>query len=202
MFPLWTIALLVVCYLLGSIPSGILVARRSGVELSQHGSGNSGAANAYRALGAKGGLIVLAMDLLKGSLAVLLAHLAIMPAFLMPAVKAVFGLVAILGHNYSVFRRFKGGKGIATTFGVVLILAPRVAVLAFLLWLGMVALTRYSSVGSLTAMASLPILMALEGHSLFYILFGFAAAALAFYKHRENIERLRQGTELKLTQKN
>ncbi len=202
MFPLWTLALVLVAYLLGSVPSGVIVAQQTaGVDLSSHGSGNTGAANAYRALGWKGGALVLLADTLKGSLAVFLAHVALLPAFFLPLAKVTLGFFAILGHNYSVFRGFKGGKGIATTFGVVLALAPKVALLAGLLWLGMVGLTKYSSVGSLTAMAALPLLMALEGQSIVYILFGFVAAAFAFYRHRANIERLRRGEELKYNQK-
>lgn len=199
MFPFWVFILLAACYLLGSIPSGVLVANRTrGIDLSTHGSGNTGAANAFRALGWKGGALVLVLDVLKGVAAVFLAYFALMPPLVLPLIKVAYGLAAIVGHNWSVFRGFKGGKGIATSFGVVLALSPRVALLAILLWIAMVALTRYSSVGSLTASAALPILMAVEGEGVLYILFGIAAAALAFYRHRDNIERLRQGKELKL----
>ncbi len=201
MFGFWTLVLLVAAYLLGAIPFGILISRQVGSDLTKHGSGNSGAANAFRTLGAKGGAIVLAADILKGSVAVLLVYVALLPPFALPIAKAVFGFLAVLGHNYSVFRGFKGGKGVATTFGVVLVLAPQVALLAGLVWLAGVALTRYPSVGSLTAMVSLPIFMALEKKDVPSILFCVAAAGLAFFRHRENIERLKQGRELRYDEK-
>ncbi len=196
MFGLWTVVLLVAAYLLGAIPFGQLIAKAGGKDLSKSGSGNTGAANAYRTLGAKGGAIVLLADLLKGTIACLLGYIALLPGFAVPAAKAVFGLLAVLGHNYSVFRGFKGGKGIATTFGVVLALSPRVALLAALIWLACVALTKYPSVGSLVAVVAMPLLMALQGGDLPSILFCVAAAGLAIFRHRENLERLRQGREL------
>lgn len=201
MFGVWTLVLIVAAYLLGAIPFGILISRQVGSDLTKHGSGNSGAANAFRTLGAKGGAVVLVADIAKGSLAVLLAYIALLPPFAIPVAKALFGFLAVLGHNYSVFRGFKGGKGIATTFGVVLVLAPRVALLAGLVWLIGVSLTKYPSVGSLSAMVSLPLLMALERKDLPSIVFCVAAAGLAFFRHRENIERLKQGRELRYDEK-
>lgn len=197
MFPVWTILLLVAAYLLGAIPFGVVVARAGGKDLARSGSGNTGAANAYRTLGAKGGALVLLADILKGTAACMLAYVALIPILPLSATKAIFGFLAVLGHNYSIFRGFKGGKGIATTFGVVLALSPRVALLAALLWLACVALTKYPSVGSLSTMMALPLLMALEGGDISSILFSVAAAGLAFYRHRGNIERLRQGRELR-----
>jgi acyl phosphate:glycerol-3-phosphate acyltransferase len=197
-FPFWAMFLFVVCYLLGSLPFGQWVGQRHGIDLTQHGSGNTGAANAARALGLKGGLTVLGLDMAKGMIAVALAYLALMPGFVLHLTQVVFGFGAILGHNYSVFRRFKGGKGIATTFGVVLALNPKVALLAGLLWLGLVGLTRFSSVGSLGSTAAIPLLMVVYGAPWEYVVFGFAAAALAFLRHRENIERLTEGTENKI----
>ena len=196
MFPMWTIALLVIAYVLGAVPFGQLIARAAGKDLAASGSGNTGATNAYRSLGWKGGLAVLLADLLKGTVAAMLAYVALVPAFAVPVVKAVLGLLAVVGHNYSVFRGFKGGKGIATTFGVVLAMSPRVALLAALLWIAIVALTKYASVGSLAAVTSMPLLMAFEKGDLPAIVFCVAAAGLAIFRHRENLERLRQGREL------
>lgn len=198
MFPFWALFLMFCCYLLGALPFGAWVARSYGVDLSRHGSGNTGAANAARALGVKAGLMVLVLDALKGFLAVFLAYFALLPGILIPLTQVCFGLMAVVGHNYSIFRRFKGGKGIATTFGVVLALSPKVFVLAALLWLGLVGLTRFSSIGSLASVSAIPVLMVLYSPRWEYILFGFAAAALAFLRHRENLERLSQGRELKI----
>ena len=198
MFPFWALFLLLMCYLIGALPFGLWVARRAGIDLSKQGSGNTGAANAARILGAKAGLMVLALDAGKGVVAVILAYFALLPGFMLALTQVTFGMMAIVGHNYSIFRRFKGGKGIATTFGVVLVLNPKVALLAGLLWLGMVGLTRYSSVGSLAATSAMPLLFVVYSAPWAYVGFGFAAAGLAFLRHRENLERLAQGRELKI----
>jgi len=195
----WWIFLFVVSYVLGALPFGSIVARRmAGIDLKKHGSGNTGAANAFRALGWKGGLTVLALDVLKGTFAVWLAYFALLPNFLLPVAQIAFGLAAILGHNYSIFQGFKGGKGVATSLGVLLALSPKVAILAVLLWVGLVGLTRYSSVGSLGATAAVPVLMIVYGDPLIYVLFAFAATGLTFHRHRANIERLRAGQELRI----
>lgn len=197
MFGVWTIVIIVAAYLLGAVPFGQVIARAAQKDLTKSGSGNTGAANAFRALGMKGGAIVLACDVLKGTVACLLAHIALVPGIAIPATKAILGLLAVLGHNYSVFRGFKGGKGIATTFGVVLALNPKVALLAALVWIACVALTKYPSVGSLSAVTSMPLLMALEGGDISAIVFCAVAAGFAFFRHKANIERLRQGRELR-----
>ncbi len=201
MFGPWTLILLVAAYLLGAVPFGQLVAKAAGVDLSRTGSGNTGATNAYRALGIKGGLLVLAADLFKGTVAACLAYLSLLPPFAIPVAKAVFGLLAVLGHNFSVFRAFKGGKGVATTFGVVLAMSPMVALHAALLWIACVALTKYSSVGSLAATVAMPILMAVQKGDLPSILFCVATAGLSIFRHRDNLERLRQGRELQYDEK-
>ena len=195
MFPFWQIFLMILCFLLGSIPTGAWLAKSKGIDISKQGSGNTGAANAIRVLGWQTGLTVLGFDVLKGCLAVWLAPFSLLPPFLLDITRILFGSAAILGHNYSVFLSFKGGKGIATSFGVLLALSPKVAVLALLLWIGVVGLTRISSVGSLSASAAVPILMVIYGDPFVYVLFGFFAAGLAFHRHRENIERLMRGTE-------
>lgn len=197
MFGAWTVLVVVAAYLLGAVPFGVLVGKAAERDLTKSGSGNTGAANAFRTLGAKGGAIVLAADVLKGTLAVLLAYVSLVPAFALPTTKAILGFLAVLGHNYSVFRGFKGGKGIATTFGVVLALNPKVCLLSALVWISGVALTKYPSVGSLAAVSAMPILMALERGDISSIVFCAVAAGFAFYRHKANIERLKQGRELR-----
>jgi len=197
-FPFWAMFLLVVCYLIGALPFGLWVGRKAGLDLSKHGSGNTGAANAARMLGYKAGLTVLALDLAKGVVAVILAYFALLPGMLLNLTKVCFGFTAIFGHNYSIFRGFKGGKGIATTFGVMLALNPKVTLLSALLWLGLVGLTRFSSVGSLGATSAMPLLLVYYSAPWEYVAFGFASAALAFWRHRENLERLTEGRELKI----
>ncbi len=197
MFGIWTLVVAIAAYLLGAVPFGVLVARAVEKDLTKSGSGNTGAANAFRTLGSKGGAIVLVADVLKGTIACFLAYISLVPGFALPAAKAVLGLLAVLGHNYSVFRGFKGGKGIATTFGVVLALNPKVAALAALVWIAGVALSKFPSVGSLAAVSSMPLLMALEGGDISSIMFCVVAAGFAFFRHKANIERLRQGRELR-----
>lgn len=196
MFGVWTLILFAAAYLIGAIPFGQIVAKYFGKDLTKSGSGNTGAANAYRSLGIKGGAAVLLADLLKGTLVAMFAHVAILPGAMIPLAKALFGMLAIIGHNYSVFRGFRGGKGIATTFGVVLAMSPKVALMAGLLWIASVALTKYSSVGSLSAVAAMPLLLALEKENFVFIIFSVLAAGFAFFRHRENLERLKQGREL------
>lgn len=198
MFPFWALLLLLICYILGAVPFGLLVSKRHGIDLARQGSGNTGAANAARILGWKAGLLVLLLDASKGVLAVMLAYVALLPGFLLNLTKVVFGFIAIFGHNYSIFRRFKGGKGISTTFGVVLALNPKVALLSGLLWLGLVGLTRFSSVGSLAATAAMPLLFVYFSDPWEYIVFGFISAAFAFLRHSDNLQRLSEGRELKI----
>ncbi|MGI5842962.1 MAG: glycerol-3-phosphate 1-O-acyltransferase PlsY [Candidatus Xenobium sp.] len=199
MFPLWTLVVLLLCYLIGSIPSGMILAHRlKGVDLRLYGSGNVGATNAFRALGLAGGVLVLVADLLKGFLAVKLAFFAMVPDFLAHVTTVACGLAAIAGHNWSIFMRFRGGKGVATSFGVLLGLTPLVAAMAGLLWVAVLALSRYSSLASLAALLSVPVLMIVYHDPPVYIAFGVLAAAFALYRHRGNIQRLIQGKELAL----
>ena len=188
--------LLVLCYLIGSFPTSLfIVKRKAGVDLRQVGSGNLGATNVYRALGAKWALIVLAVDILKGALAVGLAYLTIVPLFMAPLVKIVFGLAAIAGHNWSVFAGFKGGKGVATSCGVLAALAPVPTGMALLLWMGVFAVTRISSAATLSAALSLPILMFIYKEGVINIVFSVIVVMLVVYRHRGNIKRLMHGEE-------
>ncbi|HET7038881.1 MAG TPA: glycerol-3-phosphate 1-O-acyltransferase PlsY [bacterium] len=188
--------IVLLAYLVGSLPTGLFVVRLlRGEDIREHGSGNVGAANVFRVAGLPVALLVLALDMAKGAFPVLLARSwgASIP------VTALAGLAAIAGHNWSVFLRFGGGKGIATSFGVLLALSPWAAAAAALVWAVVVALTRYASLGSLLGMAAVPPVMGARGEPAAHL--GFAALALLFavYKHRGNIVRLRLGTELRIT---
>lgn len=190
-------------YLLGSIPFGLVVGRVvRGVDLRQVGSGNIGAANAFRSLGAPLGVAVLALDAVKGYLPVTLAGT--MFALLgragspCPATAQVLvGVSAIVGHNSSIYLRFKGGKGIATMFGVLLAMSPTATLVAALVWAVALALTRYASVGSLCAAASIPVYFAWSGAPSPHLMFGVVACAMAFVRHRSNIRNLIAGRELR-----
>jgi acyl phosphate:glycerol-3-phosphate acyltransferase len=188
-------------YVLGSIPFGIIFGKLfKGIDIRTYGSGNIGAANAFRALGFWGGLTVLLGDVAKGAIPVCCAHF-FSAGDTLAYLKVLSGITAILGHNYSFFLRFKGGKGIATSFGVIVALNWKIAFICLGIWGLMVLITRYSSVGSLAGSLALPIMMGIYREPLPVIVFGLFACISAFHAHRENIKRLLAGKELKITEK-
>ena len=230
-------------FLLGSIPFGLLIAKAKGIDIRQHGSGNIGATNVLRVVGKKYGITCLLLDALKGFIPVFLAVNLIRIAgrnqqlqidgleswaIVMPAGKAMLvqslqiltGLAAILGHNYSPWVGFRGGKGIATSAGVIIGLAPAVIVLLIIVWGVVFAISRYVSVASIVAAACLPLIVHMG--SRFHhvnndkslptlweagtwnkplLIFSIVIAILAIWKHRGNIQRLRQGTENRFQRK-
>jgi len=190
---MWVLAL-VLAYLIGSIPTAYVVGRYVyKFDIRRSGSGNIGATNALRTMGTIPGLVVLATDVFKGLLAVWLGQ-----AAGGPQLAALAALLAIIGHNWSVFLEFRGGRGVATAAGAVLAMAPLVILWAVLIWITVIVLSRYVSLGSLIAAAITPFLMLFFNHPWPYVLFTFAGAALIIYRHRPNIKRLLEGTEHKL----
>jgi acyl phosphate:glycerol-3-phosphate acyltransferase len=193
-------------YLLGSIPFGFLMAKARGIDIRSVGSGNIGATNAMRVLGKPAGIFVLLLDALKGYAAA--AWLAPMlfnwyaPQFYVEPVElkirfnVLAGIFAVLGHNYTCWLKFKGGKGIATTAGVYLALAPWPLLIALAVFILAVVLTRYISVGSILGAMALPVAVwVMTPHNLFLGIVTTALGALAIYKHKTNIQRLMAGTE-------
>lgn len=191
----WLILLL--AYLFGAIPAGAWVARYYGVDIQKVGSGNTGATNILRTLGAGPALVVAAFDVLKGGIAVWLARLVGIEGYLLGGV----ALAAVLGHNYSVFLRFTGGKGVATSFGTLLFLDPALALLTFPVGIATMALTRYVSAGSMIGAFTSAVLAMALGRPLWEILTVAVLAALVFWTHRENIKRLQAGNERRLGEK-
>jgi len=193
------ILIIAVCYLIGSIPFGVIIGRVfKGVDIRDSGSGNIGAANAIRTLGIVPGILVLLLDVAKGFFAVYLStHL--MPNA--PLMNVIAGLTAVIGHNSSIFLKFKGGKGIATTFGVFLALNWQIALICLATYVIMVFITRYSSVGSLSGTLAMPVCMYIFHQPPEYFWFSIIAAAFAFYKHKENIKRLLKGEEIRMFNK-
>ncbi len=180
-------------YILGSIPIGFLVARYWGkIDIRQYGSGNIGTTNVFRTLGLYPGCIVLIGDIGKGVTAALLGK------WLGGEQAALLGgLAAIIGHSWSLFLSFQGGRGVATGAGVFLALTPKVILIAALIWILVIALTRYVSLGSIIAAASLPILMLIFRESALLLFIACIAAFFVIYRHRPNIRRLLAGTEHK-----
>ena len=186
------LAFLVAAYLVGSIPSGLLVARSAGIrDIRQHGSGNIGATNVLRTLGWKYGLAVLALDAAKGSCGVLLARW----AGTGQVGQTLGGMAAMVGHLWPCTLRFQGGRGVATSLGLMLVLNPLVAVVSASVFVGVVAVTRYVSLGSMTAASSAVLLLILSGAPTRQVLLCSLGAAAIVWRHRPNIERLVRGTE-------
>jgi acyl phosphate:glycerol-3-phosphate acyltransferase len=194
-------------YLLGSIPFGFLVAKAKGIDIRKTGSGNIGATNAMRVLGKPAGIFVLLLDLLKGYAACTwLISLALNFFPIAPqnveTLQIIAGIFAVLGHNYTCWLKFKGGKGIATSAGVFLALAPWAVLVALAVFLVAVALTKYVSVGSIAAAIALPATVWIMSPQNYFLgIVTTALGALAIYKHKANIQRLMAGTENRLGKK-
>ena len=185
----------VLAYLVGSIPSGLILGRLFWHrDLRKYGSHNIGATNAWRTLGKVPGIIVFLADSLKGQAGVLLG-LSLVGT---PLAAVIGGLLAIVGHSFSLFLRFHGGKGVATSLGVLTMLMGNVTLIVFALWLTIVYMTRYVSLGSVIAGVLTPILAALFAYPMEYIVFTVIAAFLVIVRHHENIKRLMDGTENKI----
>jgi glycerol-3-phosphate acyltransferase PlsY len=188
-------AAIVIGYLLGSISFSYLFGRwLKGIDIRKHGSGNAGATNTLRVLGKGPAILVLVLDALKGVLAVWIGHLASTNEW----IPVLCGLGAILGHNWPVYFGFKGGKGIATTIGVMATLAFLPTLFAGLLAILIIALTRYVSLGSLLLTALLPFLIWGMSRPVEIIWASVVVCVLAFIRHRTNITKLLQGKENKL----
>ncbi|WP_188887622.1 glycerol-3-phosphate 1-O-acyltransferase PlsY [Paenibacillus radicis (ex Gao et al. 2016)] len=188
----------VASYLLGSISFSIVIARLvKGIDIREHGSGNAGATNTIRVLGKGPGLLVFVLDIAKGIAAVLIGRL-LGPDDLGDWTAVLSGLAAIVGHNWPIWFRFKGGKGIATTVGVMVTLAFVPALIAGVIAIASIAITRYVSLGSLLFAAFVPLLIGLIHYSLPLLLVSLLLCVFAFVRHRTNIVKLVQGTENKL----
>lgn len=187
-------------YLLGAIPTGLLLARFfSATDIRAGGSGNIGATNVTRLLGKKFGTLTLLGDMLKGFLPVYIG------ALLFPdtsggadyMILSIFGLAAFLGHLFPLYLKFKGGKGVATGFGIFAYLAPAPLVLVLALFIIIVAVSRYVSLASLSAAIVLPLLLIAYSYPLPVMALGILMGLLVFIKHKDNIQRLLQGAENK-----
>lgn len=179
----------------GSVPSGLwLVQAFHGIDIRNYGSKNIGTTNVFRTVGPKTAVLVLIADAFKGILAVgIMSYL-----FHNPLLDVITALGALLGHNYSLFLGFKGGKGVATALGLLIFMMPKVAVTSFGIWLVCVLLTRYVSLGSIMAAIFTPPLAWYLGYPSAYVIFSVVAAFFVVLRHKENIHRLLTGTESKI----
>jgi glycerol-3-phosphate acyltransferase PlsY len=186
--------LIIASYFLGSIPTGVILAKVfAGRDIRREGSGNIGATNVARVLGKKIGVLTLVGDLLKGFIPVFAGCYLISSLLL----GCLMGLAAFLGHLFPIYLGFKGGKGVATALGVFLYLSPVVILIEVVIFAAAVGISRYVSLGSLIAAATMPILLLLMSFPQAVVLLSIAFALLIFIKHRSNIERLLGGTENK-----
>jgi glycerol-3-phosphate acyltransferase PlsY len=193
--------LIITAYLIGSIPTALLISRHFfGVDIREYGSGNMGATNTFRVLGSKFGTIVMIGDMLKGILAVALYNL--LPYYLTNELDRTnlmigLGLAAVAGHIYPIWAQFRGGKGVATLFGMLLAIQPVVAASCVGVFLLVLFLTRYVSLSSILAGVALPIcvLWIYNEKEVFYRVFAVAVAALVVLTHQKNISRLLKGNE-------
>ena len=188
-------------YLIGSLPTGFIVGRVKGIDVRKEGSGNIGAANAFRVLGKGAGIAVLVIDGFKGFAAARwlpLATLHFFPATSAEGLALAAGVGAVLGHNYTCWLHFKGGKGIATSAGVVWAWTPWGCVITLAIWSTVAALTRYVSVASIVSAVLLPLAVWLTQRSIPMTCVMSVLSGLAIYKHKSNIKRLLTGTENRL----
>ncbi len=195
--------LIVLAYLIGSIPTAVWISKRVfGIDIREHGSGNAGATNTFRILGPKAGSVVMLGDMLKGFIAVKLSLLSHFPwsSMQITDLQVALGLVAVVGHIFPIWADFRGGKGIATLFGMILAIQPLVAASLVGVFLAMLFLTRYVSLSSITASVAFPLLILFIFHEpeISYRLFAIATALLVVLTHHKNISRLISGNESKV----
>lgn len=194
------ISVVLAAYVLGSTPSGFIAGKVRGVDVRTMGSGNIGATNVFRVLGRTAGIAVLAADALKGFVAarflpLLALHLFAGSNATRENLALAAGVGVILGHNYTCWLHFKGGKGISTSAGVVMAWAPEACLTAIVLWIVVLAISRYASVASIAAALILPPAVWFWNGSPMMVYVMIALSLLAIYKHRTNIQRLLNGTE-------
>lgn len=195
------VLLIILAYCIGSIPTAILVSKAFfNIDIRDYGSGNMGATNTFRILGPRYGVMVMVGDMIKGMLAVFLYHL--LPHYLENSLDRTnlmlaLGLSAVIGHIYPMWAEFKGGKGVATLFGMILAIQPVVAVNCVGVFILVLYLTRYVSLSSILAGIALPIcvLWIYNEHEVFYRVFAVAVACLIVLTHQKNISRLLKGNE-------
>jgi glycerol-3-phosphate acyltransferase PlsY len=187
------------CYIIGSIPTSYLVAKHlRGIDIRQHGSGNVGATNTARVVGKGWGLLVLAIDILKGLVCVTLAA-RFFYRFGVPVDMDIYplmlGAMAIIGHIWSIFLGFNGGKGIATSSGVFIGVAPGVFLIALFIWIAVFVWKRYVSLASIVSAVAIPVMLSAEGYRAPFVAIASLLSIITVLKHFANIKRLVRGEE-------
>lgn len=187
---------MIVAYILGSIPNALWIGKVfKGIDVREHGSKNTGSTNAARVLGAKLGILTLILDISKGAIPTLIATMLLDSSISVILV----GICAILGHSFSIFMKFKGGKAVATTVGVFIVLVPGAILLAAVIFFLVFGITRYVSLSSMIGAISLPIWIIIFYKNIPLTIFGIIIAILIIVRHKSNIQRLLNGTESKFS---
>ncbi|MCS7164560.1 MAG: glycerol-3-phosphate 1-O-acyltransferase PlsY [Thermodesulfovibrio sp.] len=187
-------------FLLGSIPWGYIIGKLKGVDLRQVGSGNIGATNVLRTIGKKEALITLLLDISKGAVPVLVVRL--IPSYAEDLLlMGLVGVFAVLGHCYTPFLRFKGGKGVATTIGVLLAYMPLAGLITVVIWILTFKISKISSLGALISFSLLPVNVYVLDYPEETKLFSFLFTAIIYIRHIQNIKRLIRGEELRIGDK-
>ena len=200
-----TVLLILIAYVLGSIPNALWVGKTfKNIDVREHGSKNTGSTNAARVLGAKLGIFTLILDILKGALPTYLGI--VLGANLLTRMTGidkldiiVIGMAAILGHTFSLFLKFKGGKAVATTLGVFLVLVPYAILILLVVFFVIFGLTKYVSLASVISAVALPIAVYFTTRHIPLTILGIIIGLLVIIRHKENIKRLINGTESKLS---
>jgi glycerol-3-phosphate acyltransferase PlsY len=208
------IAVVLIGYLLGSIPCGLIVSKiKGGIDIRKYGSGKIGGTNVMRTMGTKAGVLTIALDLAKAAGAVLLAKVIVGSSILTigsvslgwQVAQVMAGLAAVSGHNWSIFLKFKGGRGVATFFGTLLPIAPPVALFGAEVLAISALRSHHMSLGSILGVIAtwcllIPLTIIYNWPPV-YLVYGLAAVVLVVYQHRDNISRLQRGTERRLGEK-
>ena len=190
------VVLMIVAYILGSIPNALWIGKVfKGIDVREHGSKNTGSTNAARVLGAKLGILTLILDISKGAIPTLIATMLLDSSISVILV----GICAILGHSFSIFMKFQGGKAVATTVGVFILLVPGAILLAAVIFFLVFGITRYVSLSSMIGAISLPIWIIIFYKNIPLTIFGIIIAVLIIVRHKSNIQRLLNGTESKFS---
>lgn len=197
---LFIILLVIISYFIGSIPFGYLISKLfKEIDIRKYGSHNIGATNVFRVVGKRYGIACLILDILKGLIPVIVfSHLYFQffnPSITLEWSKILIGLATLSGHIWPVYLNFKGGKGVATSFGVLLGMVPKIVLISLGIWFVTVLISRTVSLGSILAALSLPFIEAFCGVSITIIIFTIVIVLLVIFRHRENMERILQGKE-------
>jgi glycerol-3-phosphate acyltransferase PlsY len=190
------ITYLIITYLLGSIPFGLIISKLFGKDIRKEGSGNIGATNVTRVLGKKAGLLVLILDMLKGFLPIYIAKYIFDTKLV-----SLLAIASVVGHCFSIFLKFKGGKGVATAIGVLLALSSKTASIIIMFWLGVFLVSGYVSLASMLSASISWVIINFIENNIYYTYAVFIIGLIIILKHKDNLDRLLKGTEYRFLHK-